>query len=38
MISSVMLKRRRCDVVVLKMHAPTDVQSDDTKWMFYEEL
>jgi exonuclease III len=37
-MSSIMLRGRWCDIIVLKVHAPTQDKTDDMKDRFYEEL
>ncbi|PNF22954.1 hypothetical protein B7P43_G11667 [Cryptotermes secundus] len=37
-ILAVILRGRRCDIIVLNVHAPTDDKIDDMKGRFYEEL
>jgi hypothetical protein len=32
------LRGRRCNIIVLNVHAPTEEKSDDSKDSFYEEL
>jgi exonuclease III len=37
-MSYIILRGRWCDIIVLKVHAPTENKTDDTKDRFYEEL
>jgi hypothetical protein len=37
-MSYVAIKGRRCDIIVLNVHAPTEDKDDDIKDSFYEEL
>jgi exonuclease III len=37
-MSHITLKGRRCDIIVLNLHAPTEDKDDDIKDSFYEEL
>jgi hypothetical protein len=37
-MSHIILRGRRCDIIVLNVHAPTEDKIDDTKDRFYEQL
>jgi hypothetical protein len=37
-MSYIILIRRWCHIIVLNVHAPTEDETDDTKYSFYEEL
>ena len=37
-MSYVALRDRWCNIIVLNVHAPSEVKSDDSKDSFYEEL
>jgi hypothetical protein len=37
-MSYIILRFRRCDIVVLNVHAPTEDKIDDIKEIFYDEL
>jgi len=37
-LSYIVLRGRRCGIIVLNVHAPTEEKSDDSKDSFYQEL
>jgi hypothetical protein len=37
-VSHIDLRGRRCNIIVLNVHAPSEEKSDDSKDSFYEEL
>jgi hypothetical protein len=37
-MSSIVLRSRCCNIIVLNVHAPTEEKGDDSKDSFYEEL
>ena len=37
-VSYIALRGRWCNIIVLNVHAPSEVKSDDSKDSFYEEL